>query len=194
MTIKETEVIKSPAWGTEFGRGDSTLKNYLKVGFVYFVQAGTTGPIKIGFTKNEPALRIRQLQDTSPHKLRWIGFVHGKMRDELMLHAHFDEHRIRAEWFRPAEEIKDYIEENCPDFCADEAIADLIRAEAKEEILAELKYKRRQGVEYAQLDRCLAEAEIDSEHLWGWIYRDRLPSKTLILKTKQALKRYREAA
>lgn len=77
---------------------------------VYFIQLGEGGPIKIGFTTNLDK-RIKALQTASPDNLILLAAVEGSERTERGLHARFGEHRQRGEWFAPAPEILEYIEE-----------------------------------------------------------------------------------
>lgn len=68
--------------------------------WVYFVQAGANGPIKIGCTSNVSA-RLAQLQTAQPEKLQLLAAVPGGEALESALHAAFAEHRMMGEWFRP---------------------------------------------------------------------------------------------
>lgn len=72
--------------------------------FVYFVQAGEAGPIKIGVT-HDPASRLRTLQVGNHEPLRMIGLFFGTADAEEALRRRFEAHRVRGEWFSPDEEI-----------------------------------------------------------------------------------------
>lgn len=85
-------------------------------GTVYFLQVQPKGPIKIGFTTAHVNLRVRALQHGSPHELKWIGYFRATKKDEQAAHARFAEHRIRAEWFYPAQAVLDFVNEKCPVF------------------------------------------------------------------------------
>lgn len=65
---------------------------------VYFVQAGETGPIKIGWTENVDH-RIDHLQLASPERLILRASLRGDRDLERKIHQYFSEHRIRGEWF-----------------------------------------------------------------------------------------------
>ena len=77
-------------------------------GFVYFVQSGGDGPIKIGWTQDLDR-RIGELQTANAHPLRLIGYLPGSMRDEGAMHARFGHLRMEAEWFRNSPEIHAFL-------------------------------------------------------------------------------------
>jgi hypothetical protein len=81
-------------------------------GFVYFVQHGETGPIKIGFTKCNVGGRYTQLQAAAPDKLVFRGYMRGSLELEAELHHRFADSRHRAEWFKPTPELQDFIAVN----------------------------------------------------------------------------------
>jgi hypothetical protein len=72
--------------------------------WVYFVQAGEDGPIKVGWTANPPR-RFAVLQSNHYEELRILGTYRGSRADEALLHLELAEHRIRGEWFRPTPEV-----------------------------------------------------------------------------------------
>lgn len=78
--------------------------------WVYFIQHGTDGPIKIGCALNVRS-RVRALQEWNPVPLRLLGYCHGHLNHERALHKRFAEHRVRGEWFRPVPELLTYIKE-----------------------------------------------------------------------------------
>ena len=75
--------------------------------FVYFVQQGENGAIKIGITKSNIANRIEALQTASSSLLRLVGYIRDAhpLSLEKELHSKFKKHRLRGEWFRPHIEI-----------------------------------------------------------------------------------------
>jgi hypothetical protein len=79
-------------WGTPRPR---------KRGFVYFIRAGRTNAVKIGWAGN-PEIRIR----ASPHPLYMIGHMPGTMFDEADWHSRFEAERIRGEWFTLSERLR----------------------------------------------------------------------------------------
>lgn len=79
---------------------------------LYFIQAGEGGPVKIGATRNVEA-RLRDMQTGNAHDLIVLGAIAGvSSRDEKRVHARFEEHHIRGEWFRPHPELLQFIEAN----------------------------------------------------------------------------------
>lgn len=68
--------------------------------FVYFIQAGEDGPIKIGVA-TEPFKRLAELQTGNPARLRIVAIVEGDTGMERALHDRFAEHRLEGEWFKP---------------------------------------------------------------------------------------------
>lgn len=82
-----------------YGRGE---------GFVYFAAIGEPRPthIKIGFSKNDPNLRIKGLQTGCPYPIRLLGFVIGTATQEAELHDVLRDDRVQGEWFA----YSDYVE------------------------------------------------------------------------------------
>jgi hypothetical protein len=66
---------------------------------VYFIQAKTGGPIKIGYTHNVIA-RLDGLQVGNPEELRIVATVPGGAKEEAAIHRRLRRYRIRGEWFR----------------------------------------------------------------------------------------------
>lgn len=79
--------------------------------YVYFVRAGSDGPVKIGHTVDVEK-RISGLQTGCPQKLELLGVIeceHARSR-EAELHERFASLRIeRSEWFRWSPGIADVI-------------------------------------------------------------------------------------
>ena len=71
---------------------------------VYFVQAGKSGPIKIGFA-TDLTKRIASLQTGCPDDLRLLAVVDGGREVERRMHNRVAGDRIRGEWFRPTAEV-----------------------------------------------------------------------------------------
>lgn len=74
---------------------------------IYFIQAGTSGPIKIGISDNIQT-RLTVLQTAHFLELRLIAHCQGTNADEKELHDRFNHLRMRGEWFCPAKELVDY--------------------------------------------------------------------------------------
>lgn len=71
-------------------------------GYIYFVQMGLVGPIKIGYTRNVNK-RIASLQTASPYRLILLCVMPGTEDYEKDIHEGLDEIRLEGEWFLPHE-------------------------------------------------------------------------------------------
>lgn len=77
--------------------------------FVYFVQAGTHGPVKIGRAIS-PAKRLAELQTAHYSDLRIIyQTTENEIINESVLHGVFGPFNIRGEWFHPSPFIFEFI-------------------------------------------------------------------------------------
>jgi hypothetical protein len=77
---------------------------------VYFIQSGGFGPIKIGKTRNELERRLTALQTASSHPLRILATLDDQPASrETELHLKFDHLRLKGEWFRPEQDLLDFI-------------------------------------------------------------------------------------
>lgn len=72
--------------------------------FVYFIQRGEDGPIKIGVSV-DVAGRLRTLRAASQEPLVLLGTLPGGAGLEQALHDRFRDQRVRGEWFRPSPEL-----------------------------------------------------------------------------------------
>lgn len=79
-------------------------------GYVYFIQGVDGGRVKIGWAKR-PASRLRELQTGSPVALRIVAVMPGSREDERTHHRRFERHRCYGEWFFPAPELLEYMNE-----------------------------------------------------------------------------------
>jgi hypothetical protein len=68
-------------------------------GWVYFIQAGYNGPIKIGFSE-DPDVRLEQLQLSSPAPLFLLVQTPGCLELEREYHRRFESGRMMREWFQ----------------------------------------------------------------------------------------------
>jgi|ERR1043166_932612 hypothetical protein len=75
---------------------------------VYFLQAQTGGPIKIGWS-SDIKQRLDALQPGCPYPLNVLLCVRGSFADEQLLHQKFARFRLHGEWFEAAEEVLKYI-------------------------------------------------------------------------------------
>ena len=80
--------------------------------WVYFVQAETGGPVKIGRSAN-PSARLASLQTAHPHLLRIVAKMAGGAEVERAMHRLFAASRIRpeGEWFNPTPDLVAFIKE-----------------------------------------------------------------------------------
>ena len=76
---------------------------------IYFIQQGTSGPIKIGYTENNVNERIKSLQTGNPTPLKLIGYIPGTVEDEKAIHKMFENFNIQNEWFQPVIQVINYI-------------------------------------------------------------------------------------
>jgi len=72
--------------------------------YIYFFQSVRTGSVKIGYSKR-PLDRLKYLQTAASDELRCLAIIAGNRDDERGLHERFSVHRLKGEWFAPAEEI-----------------------------------------------------------------------------------------
>lgn len=80
---------------------------------VYFVEALSSGLIKIGVARDAQA-RLRTLQTGSPEKLSLVAVIrtHDASGLERALHAEFRSARSHGEWFHPVSGLLDFIVAN----------------------------------------------------------------------------------
>jgi Meiotically Up-regulated Gene 113 (MUG113) protein len=72
--------------------------------WLYAIQAGVDGPVKIGLTQKSPAKRVRTLQQANAETLRGLAAWRAFPFEEKQLHDEFADARLRGEWFRPVPE------------------------------------------------------------------------------------------
>jgi hypothetical protein len=80
----------------------------MSTGFVYFVQRGADGPIKIGYAV-KVGRRIDQLQTACAEPLRLLATLPALPMMERELHEKFSDLAIGGEWFRPAPPIFQFL-------------------------------------------------------------------------------------
>lgn len=66
---------------------------------VYFIKAGASGDIKIGWAKH-PEKRLKELQTGSAPTLYLLGCVEGGQAVERAWHIVLNDYRVRGEWFK----------------------------------------------------------------------------------------------
>lgn len=77
-------------------------------GRIYFVQAESGGPIKIGFAR-DVAARLKSIQTSHPEPLRCLVHIAGTMEEEQLLHKDHARFRLKGEWFKDCEAIQNLV-------------------------------------------------------------------------------------
>lgn len=77
---------------------------------IYFIQEEDTKNVKIGYTKDIES-RFKGIQACNSSELHLMGVVQGDITAERRLHKKFDKHRIRNEWFKFSDDLKEYIKD-----------------------------------------------------------------------------------
>lgn len=79
---------------------------------IYFIQIeNSDGFIKVGLARF-PAARLAALQTGNPYKLKLLGVVSRVTEAfETRLHTHFQQFKVRGEWFKPVPELLDFIKQ-----------------------------------------------------------------------------------
>ena len=108
-------------------------------GVVYFLQVMPAGPIKIGFTSGPVNTRVRSLQQSSPHELKWLGFFAGTPKDEQAAHKLLAASQCRGEWFHPTFEVLSFVFGKCASFNERDYLSDILSKDCLERI--ELAHK-----------------------------------------------------
>ena len=76
---------------------------------IYFIQSGKNGPIKIGYTTDNPKGRIRSLQVGNHKQLYLLATRKGELNDERKIHRMFRRDKLRGEWFESSHDLKTFI-------------------------------------------------------------------------------------
>jgi DNA-binding XRE family transcriptional regulator len=71
---------------------------------VYAIQAGESGPVKLGVA-TDPRMRLGELQISHYLTLTLLRVWKGGVAEEAALHARFDALRLRGEWFSFSREM-----------------------------------------------------------------------------------------
>lgn len=93
-------------------RRHSGARSMARQGFVYAIQQGDSGPVKIGFVNRRSNIedRMRALQSGSAHALRLLGYSRGSLAHENAAHAALSDCRMSGEWFRPTRIVMRFVE------------------------------------------------------------------------------------
>lgn len=91
-------------------RSSDPIVFYTEQVWIYFIQAGDGGPIKIGRATNVLD-RMSSMQSDNHERLKLIGVTEGRRSRERELHARFRHLRMHGEWFRPEDDLVKYVQE-----------------------------------------------------------------------------------
>lgn len=78
---------------------------------VYFIRAGSTNMVKIGFTDRDVESRLRELQTANPEPLKIIRVIPGDEHVEQKYHLRYWQYNKSGEWFDLPENIIQEIEQ-----------------------------------------------------------------------------------
>lgn len=76
---------------------------------IYYIACTATERLKIGYTRGEPEVRLKQLQTGSAADLRLMACHDGSAETEKWLHNQFNEERLRGEWFEMSERLLEHL-------------------------------------------------------------------------------------
>lgn len=76
---------------------------------IYFVQAGKGGDVKIGYTENDINKRFADLQSANSKQLVLLATLDGNRNTERALHRQFKNDRVRGEWYRFSNALRDFL-------------------------------------------------------------------------------------
>lgn len=81
--------------------------------YIYFIQQGDSGPIKIGYSEN-PCRRLAFLKTANPFPLKIVGLIsNASLRIEVETHNKFANMRMEGEWFEPRLALINFIKKYC---------------------------------------------------------------------------------
>lgn len=67
---------------------------------IYIVNAAGTDDYKVGYTKNRPDARLKELQTGNNERLRVVHIFEGSLEEETILHNTFQRYNTHGEWFK----------------------------------------------------------------------------------------------
>jgi len=85
--------------------------------YVYFIQADENGPIKIGYTADDPKRRLSQLQTGNASALKLLGAIKGTAAHEKQFHTDLAEWRLQGEWFESHPTVLETIQKALSSHC-----------------------------------------------------------------------------
>lgn len=75
--------------------------------FIYFMQAVSGGPVKIGYTTKPEHRRVAH-QQSSHLEFQFIALFHAPQPYERALHQFYAPEHLRGEWFHPSRRLLRY--------------------------------------------------------------------------------------
>lgn len=78
---------------------------------IYFLQSGLIGAIKIGYS-GDIEKRFKGLRYASAEPVHLLGWIYGGPEAEGRLHERFAPYRQHGEWFRPVDELLEFVRDN----------------------------------------------------------------------------------
>lgn len=79
---------------------------------IYFIYSKNDNKCKIGFTKNNPYKRLKQLNTGNSSPLLLLGFVEGDIIKEKSIRNQFHYLKENLEWLKINQELIDFINKN----------------------------------------------------------------------------------
>jgi hypothetical protein len=79
---------------------------------VYFIYSKNDNKCKIGFTKNPPMKRLKQLNTGNSSILSLLGYIRGDMNTERSVRNQFYSLRENLEWINIDNSLIDFINQN----------------------------------------------------------------------------------
>jgi len=127
---------------------------------VYFIRAGETGAVKIGYVQAGRSIerRLVDLQVGNPDELHLLAVAEGGPALERKLHRAFSESRIRGEWFKWSPLLAKVIAAY-----QDDPAVDFFNLKAREEITllgTGFGYSRQRRAAQAAFERALADGSM----------------------------------
>ena len=105
--------------------------------WVYFIQAGRGGAVKIGVTGGRVQDTIRAIQTSNSDDIFILSAFmidsHLRYQVERWIHEALSDHRIRGEWFKPVQRVLDYA--LLAKAGQGDAIIDMVMPDAAQEVL-----------------------------------------------------------
>lgn len=106
----DIDLANHPFSATEYvGIPEHLANQSRKISWVYFVQAGEGGPIKIGKAMN-PSQRIGNLQVGNPHEVKLLHCLPDTGCTEGRIQGIFEESHLRGEWYNPTPDLLEFID------------------------------------------------------------------------------------